>query len=108
MAAHPAAGSTAAAAGTARRPPGSDHCIPRPLPGQPMTRPAIPARDDVLTTLAQLQAGAENTGRQPTALALARRLGMANTTSPRNSPDIATDLPHQAAERRQPPQPPSR
>ena len=73
-----------------------------------MTRPTIPARDEVLTALAQLQADAQNTGRQPAALALARRLGLANTTFRRNFPDIAAELAGQAAARQQTPPPPSR
>jgi hypothetical protein len=73
-----------------------------------MTRPAIPSRDEVLTALAQLQADAEKTGRQPAVLALARRLGLANTTFRRNFPDIAAELARQAADRRQAPLPPSR
>jgi hypothetical protein len=56
-----------------------------------MTRPPIPSRDEVLTALAQLQADGHNTGRQPAVLALARRLGLANTTFRRNFPDIAAE-----------------
>jgi hypothetical protein len=73
-----------------------------------MTRPAIPSRGEVLTALAQLQADAASTGRQPAVLTLARRLDLANTTFRRNFPDIAAGLARQAAERRQTPPPPSR
>jgi hypothetical protein len=66
-----------------------------------MTRSAIPSRDEVLIALAQLQAEAERTGRQLAVLALARRLGLANTTFRRNFPDIASELAHQAAAGRQ-------
>jgi hypothetical protein len=72
-----------------------------------VTRPTIPSRDEVLTALAQLRAEADNTGRQPAALTLARRLGLANTTFRRNFPDIAADLARPAAAHRQAP-PPSR
>lgn len=71
-----------------------------------MTRATIPSRGEVLTALAQLQADAADTGRQPAVLSLARQLGLANTTFRRNFPDIAADLASQAAERRQaPPEP---
>lgn len=73
-----------------------------------MTRPAIPSRDEVLTALAQLQADAENTGRQPAVLTLARQLGLANTTFRRNFPDIAAEFARQAAAQQQAPPPPSR
>jgi hypothetical protein len=73
-----------------------------------MTQPAIPTRAEVLTALAQLQADAASTGRQPAVLPLARRLGLANTTFRRNFPDIAAELGRQAAGRRQTPPPPSR
>lgn len=73
-----------------------------------MTRPTIASRDEVLTALAQLRAEADNTGRQPAALTLARRLGLANTTFRRNFPDIAAEIARQAAAHRQAPPPPSR
>jgi hypothetical protein len=64
-----------------------------------VTRPPIPSRDEVLAALAKLQADAQGTGRQPAVLALARQLGLANTTFRRNFPDITADLASQATAR---------
>lgn len=52
-------------------------------------RPPLPSRDDVRTAIHTLT---EENGRTPSVLALAARLGLANTTFRRNFPDICTDL----------------
>ncbi|OMC20553.1 hypothetical protein [Mycobacterium sp. SP-6446] len=55
-----------------------------------MTRPApLPTIAEVRTLIAEL---AESTGKPPAVLAVARRLGLANTTFRRNFPDIADQL----------------
>jgi DNA anti-recombination protein RmuC len=73
-----------------------------------MSRATIPSRSEILTALAELRADSADTGRQPTVLSLAPQLGLANTTFRRKFPDIAADLAHQAAERRQAPPEPGR
>lgn len=52
----------------------------------------IPTRESVLATLEQLRNEAGRTGREPSSLSLARRLGLANTTFRRHFPEIAGRL----------------
>jgi hypothetical protein len=52
-------------------------------------RRPLPSRADVRATINALT---EEVGRAPSALALATRLGLANTTFRRNFPDVCTDL----------------
>jgi hypothetical protein len=73
-----------------------------------MTRLQIPGHDKVLGTLTVLQAEAQASGRQPSVIALARSLGLANTTFRRNFPDVVAEFTRQAATRRQTPPPPGR
>jgi hypothetical protein len=54
-------------------------------------RSAISAQD-VQSALSQLRAEADTTGRPPSVLALARRLGLPNTTLRRHFPDICAEL----------------
>lgn len=55
-------------------------------------RVSLPSHKDVRTGLAQLEADADTTGRHPSVLALATRLGLANTTFRRHFPDIVQEL----------------
>ncbi|MGH3966294.1 MAG: hypothetical protein ACRDZO_27295 [Egibacteraceae bacterium] len=58
-----------------------------------MTRQTdLPSTDNVHTAIKHLS---EATGKPPTVLALARHLGLANTTFRRHFPDIAAQLHHQ-------------
>jgi hypothetical protein len=52
-------------------------------------RIVLPSHDDVQLTIKHI---AEATGKPPTVLALARHLGLANTTFRRRFPDITTEL----------------
>ncbi|AXB45273.1 hypothetical protein [Amycolatopsis albispora] len=52
-------------------------------------RVALPSLDEVRAAIGHL---AEAAGKPPTVVALARHLGLANTTFRRNFPDITTDL----------------
>jgi hypothetical protein len=55
-------------------------------------RTVLPRLDDVQLAIKQLT---ETTGKPPTVLALARHLGLANTTFRRHFPDITTELTQQ-------------
>jgi hypothetical protein len=66
-------------------------------------QPAISVQD-VRSALSQLRAETDTTGRPPSVLALARRLGLPNTSLRRRFPDICTEL--AAAATPSPPQPP--
>lgn len=59
----------------------------------------MPGDDDVRAMLTQLRDDAGHGGRQPSVLALARRLGMANTTFRRNYPGVVAELAQPAAAR---------
>ncbi|MET8759894.1 hypothetical protein [Lentzea sp. NPDC004782] len=52
-------------------------------------RTALPTRDEIQVAISHL---AEAAGKPPTVLALARHLGLANTTFRRSFPGIATEL----------------
>lgn len=54
-------------------------------------RTALPSAEDVRTAIQELN---DTTGRPPTVLALARHLGLANTTFRRNFPDTTVELNH--------------
>ncbi len=55
-------------------------------------RTVLPSHDDVQLAIKRLT---ETTGKPPTVLALARHLGLANTTFRRHFPDITTELTQQ-------------
>jgi AraC-like DNA-binding protein len=55
-------------------------------------RTVLPSHDDVQLAIKRLT---ETTGKPPTVLALARHLGLANTTFRRRFPDITTELTRQ-------------
>jgi AraC-like DNA-binding protein len=55
-------------------------------------RTVLPSHDDVQLAIKRLT---ETTGKPPTVLALARHLGLANTTFRRHFPDITTELTRQ-------------
>jgi hypothetical protein len=55
-------------------------------------RTVLPSHDDVELVLRRLT---EATGKPPTVLALARHLGLANTTFRRHFPDLTTELTQQ-------------
>jgi AraC-like DNA-binding protein len=55
-------------------------------------RTVLPSHDDVQLAIKRLT---ETTGKPPTVLALARHLGLANTTFQRRFPDITTELTRQ-------------
>ncbi|HEV8166932.1 MAG TPA: hypothetical protein VGR74_21250 [Actinomycetota bacterium] len=55
-------------------------------------RTVLPSQDDVQLAIKRLT---ETTGKPPTVLALARHLGLANTTFRRHFPDITTELTQQ-------------
>jgi hypothetical protein len=55
-------------------------------------RTGLPSHDDVQLAIKQLT---ETTGKPPAVLALARHLGLANTTFRRHFPDITTELTQQ-------------
>jgi AraC-like DNA-binding protein len=57
-----------------------------------VTRTVLPSHDDVQLAIKRLT---ETTGKPPTVLALARHLGLANTTFRRHFPDITTELTRQ-------------
>ena len=61
----------------------------------------MPSHDDVRAMLIQLRADTEVTGREASVLALARRVGLANTTFRRNFPGIVAELTEHAAIRPQ-------
>jgi hypothetical protein len=62
----------------------------------------MPSNDDVRAMLAQLRADAGHGGREPSVLALARRLGLANTTFRRNYPGVVAELAQPTAARQLP------
>jgi hypothetical protein len=66
-------------------------------------RADLPSAEDVQIAIKHLSAVA---GKPPTVLALARHLGLANTTFRRNFPDVATGL-HQRAQQPSPDYPAS-
>ncbi|MEU8003672.1 hypothetical protein AB0B66_21150 [Catellatospora sp. NPDC049111] len=55
-------------------------------------RQPLPSEQTVRSTLEQLRNEADKTGRAPSILALARRLGLANTTFRRHFPVLCTEL----------------
>lgn len=57
-----------------------------------MTQPSTKTEADVRSALNALREEASATGRRPSVLALARRLGMANTTLRRRFPAICIEL----------------
>ena len=57
-----------------------------------MSRQQKITEQDARAACLQLQHEAETTGRQPSVLALSRRLGLANTTLRRRFPDICAEL----------------
>lgn len=61
---------------------------------------ALPSEEQVRQALAEVMDEAEATGRRPTALGLARRLGLANATFWRHFPDIAEEVRAAARDRR--------
>ncbi|MEU0883861.1 hypothetical protein ABZ345_35100 [Lentzea sp. NPDC005914] len=58
-------------------------------------RTALPTRAEIRTAISHLT---EAAGKPPTVLALARHIGLANTTFRRNFPDIATELNQQRSQ----------
>jgi hypothetical protein len=64
-----------------------------------MTRNPMPGNDDVRAMLTRLRANAAIGDREPSVLALARRLEMANTTFRRNYPSIVAELAQPTAAR---------
>ena len=63
-----------------------------------MNREPLVSENDVRAALTQLQAEADTSGRAPSVLALARRVGLPNTTLRRRFPDLCVQV--AAAERR--------
>ena len=57
-----------------------------------MSRQQKITEQDARAACLQLQHEAETTGRQPSVLALSRRLGLANTTLRRRFPDICAEV----------------
>jgi hypothetical protein len=55
-------------------------------------RPPMPSQQAVRDALHDLRAEAETTGRHPSVLALAARVGLPNTTFRRSYPDICAEL----------------
>lgn len=53
---------------------------------------SLPSEDMVRRTIREITDQAKKTGRRPSVLAVARRLGLSNTTFRRNFPDIARQL----------------
>jgi hypothetical protein len=64
-----------------------------------MTANTMPGDHDVHAMLAQMRAEAGDGGPEPSVLALARRLEMANTTFRRNYPAVVAELTRPAATR---------
>lgn len=62
----------------------------------------MPSDHDVRAMLTLLRADTGRNGREPSVLALAHRLGLANTTFRRNYPGIVAELTRQAATRQLP------
>ena len=57
-----------------------------------MNTNTMPGNDDVHAALTQMRAEAADGGPEPSVLALARRLQMANTTFRRNYPTVVAEL----------------
>ena len=55
-------------------------------------RPPMPSQQAVRDALSSLRAEAETTGRQPSVLALAARVGLPNTTFRHRYPDLCAEL----------------
>ena len=67
-----------------------------------MNTNTMPGNDDVHAALTQMRAEAADGGPEPSVLALARRLEMANTTFRRNYPAVVAELTRPAAARHLP------
>lgn len=67
-----------------------------------MNTNTMPGNDDVHAALTQMRAEAADGGPEPSVLALARRLQMANTTFRRNYPTVVAELTRPAAARQHP------